>query len=74
LLDDLFTCCFRRLQRDTTGLSAENAELKIRLQAMEQQAHLRDGEALCDYNSFVNLPLSTTTTTKSFSPKQVGVG
>ncbi|CAL4939259.1 unnamed protein product [Urochloa decumbens] len=29
-------------QRDTTGLSAENAELKIRLQAMEQQAHLRN--------------------------------
>ncbi|KAG2540967.1 transcription factor RF2b-like isoform X1 [Panicum virgatum] len=29
-------------QRDTTGLSAENAELKIRLQAMEQQAQLRD--------------------------------
>jgi len=28
--------------RDTTGLSAENAELKIRLQAMEQQAQLRD--------------------------------
>jgi len=33
-------------QRDTTGLSAENAELKIRLQAMEQQAQLRDGESL----------------------------
>jgi hypothetical protein len=31
------------LKRDTTGLSAENAELKIRLQAMEQQAQLRDG-------------------------------
>ncbi|PWZ05141.1 Transcription factor RF2b [Zea mays] len=29
-------------QRDTTGLSAENAELKIRLHAMEQQAQLRD--------------------------------
>ncbi|KAI7982622.1 Transcription factor RF2b [Camellia lanceoleosa] len=29
-------------QRDTTGLITENAELKIRLQAMEQQAHLRD--------------------------------
>ena len=35
---------FNLLQRDTTGLSAENAELKIRLQAMEQQAQLRDGE------------------------------
>lgn len=30
-------------QRDTTGLTAENKELKLRLQAMEQQAHLRDG-------------------------------
>ncbi|WOK95869.1 hypothetical protein Cni_G04576 [Canna indica] len=29
-------------QRDTTGLSAENTELKLRLQAMEQQAQLRD--------------------------------
>nr|GEU55624.1 transcription factor RF2b [Tanacetum cinerariifolium] len=28
--------------RDTTGLSSENTELKIRLQAMEQQAQLRD--------------------------------
>jgi len=31
------------LQRDTTGLSTENTELKLRLQAMEQQAQLRDG-------------------------------
>lgn len=29
-------------QRDTTDLSSENTELKLRLQAMEQQAHLRD--------------------------------
>ncbi|KAL9250679.1 Transcription factor RF2b-like protein [Drosera capensis] len=29
-------------QRDTTGLTAENAGLKLRLQAMEQQAQLRD--------------------------------
>nr|GEW58466.1 transcription factor RF2b-like [Tanacetum cinerariifolium] len=29
-------------QRDTTGLSSENTELKIRLQAMEKQAQLRD--------------------------------
>jgi hypothetical protein len=35
---------YNLLQRDTTGLSTENAELKIRLQAMEQQAQLRDGE------------------------------
>ncbi|KAL1823482.1 hypothetical protein ACET3Z_010260 [Daucus carota] len=30
------------LQRDTSGLTIENKELKLRLQAMEQQAHLRD--------------------------------
>uniref|UniRef100_A0A1D1YKH5 Transcription factor VIP1 n=1 Tax=Anthurium amnicola TaxID=1678845 RepID=A0A1D1YKH5_9ARAE len=30
------------LQRDTVGLTAENKELKLRLQAMEQEAHLRD--------------------------------
>lgn len=30
------------LQRDTTVITAENKELKIRLQAMEQQAQLRD--------------------------------
>ncbi|KAI4321382.1 hypothetical protein MLD38_034769 [Melastoma candidum] len=30
------------LQRDTTGLTAENKELKLRLQALEQQAQLRD--------------------------------
>lgn len=35
---------FHIIQRDTTGLSTENTELKLRLQAMEQQAHLRDGE------------------------------
>ena len=31
------------MQRDTTGLTTENKELKLRLQAMEQQAQLRDG-------------------------------
>jgi regulator of replication initiation timing len=30
------------LQRDTTGLTTENSELKLRLQALGQQAHLRD--------------------------------
>ncbi|KAH6824093.1 hypothetical protein C2S53_004059 [Perilla frutescens var. hirtella] len=30
------------LQRDTSGLTSENKELKLKLQAMEQQAHLRD--------------------------------
>lgn len=32
-----------KIQRDTTGLTAENRELKLRLQAMEEQAQLRDG-------------------------------
>ncbi|KAF8758161.1 hypothetical protein HU200_010680 [Digitaria exilis] len=30
------------LQRDTAGLTAENSELKIRLQSTEQQVHLQD--------------------------------
>lgn len=30
-------------QRDTNGLTAENSELKLRLQTMEQQVHLQDG-------------------------------
>ncbi|VAI34641.1 unnamed protein product [Triticum turgidum subsp. durum] len=30
------------LQRDTSGLTSENSELKIRLQNMEQQVHLQD--------------------------------
>jgi hypothetical protein len=38
-----FSCVFHMMQRDTTGLTSENKELKLRLQAMEQQAHLRDG-------------------------------
>lgn len=33
-------------QRDTTGLNAENNELKLRLQTMEQQVHLQDGKDL----------------------------
>ncbi|KAH7572834.1 hypothetical protein JRO89_XS03G0021500 [Xanthoceras sorbifolium] len=36
------------LQRDTNGLNAENSELKLRLQTIEQQVHLQDGEALND--------------------------
>ncbi|PKU77922.1 transcription factor VIP1 [Dendrobium catenatum] len=30
------------LQRDSTGLTSENTELKLRLQSMEQEAHLSD--------------------------------
>ena len=31
-------------QRDTNGLTAENSELKLRLQTIEQQVHLQDGK------------------------------
>jgi hypothetical protein len=34
------------VQRDTNGLTAENSELKLRLQTMEQQVHLQDGKHL----------------------------
>ncbi|KAG6505786.1 hypothetical protein ZIOFF_038151 [Zingiber officinale] len=34
------------LQRDSAGLTNQNNELKFRLQAMEQQAHLKDGNYL----------------------------
>ncbi|GFP80176.1 transcription factor vip1 [Phtheirospermum japonicum] len=33
---------FNMMQKDTTDLTSENKELKLKLQAMEQQAHLRD--------------------------------
>lgn len=36
----LFCLCF---QRDSAGLTNQNNELKFRLQAMEQQAQLKDG-------------------------------
>lgn len=42
LLNVTVACC-AVFQRDTTGLTSENAELELRLQAMEQQAQLRDG-------------------------------
>lgn len=35
----LFAC----VQRDSVGLTSENNELKFRLQALEQQAQLKDG-------------------------------
>ena len=31
------------MQRDTTDLTAENKELKLRLEALEQEAQLREG-------------------------------
>ncbi|KAE8684380.1 Transcription factor VIP1 [Hibiscus syriacus] len=37
-----FSAQVTMLERDTTGLTTENKELKLRLEAMEQQAQLRD--------------------------------
>jgi len=31
------------MQRDTTDLTSENKELKLRLEALEQEAQLREG-------------------------------
>lgn len=45
-------CRFYVMQRDTTGLTAENKELKLRLQAMEQQAHLSEGMHKVVFYSF----------------------
>jgi len=39
------------MQRDNSGLTTENKELKLRLQALEQQAHLRDGMS---YNNLIS--------------------
>lgn len=40
---DYLKITFTYIQRDATGLTSQNSELKFRLQAMEQQAQLRDG-------------------------------
>jgi hypothetical protein len=32
------------IQRDTTGLTNENGDLKLRVQTMEQQVRLQDGK------------------------------
>lgn len=32
------------VQRDTSGLTSENSDLKIRVQTMEQQVRLQDGK------------------------------
>lgn len=41
------------IQRDTSGLTVENSELKLRLQATEQQVHLQDGMGPTCLLSFV---------------------
>ena len=43
-------------QRDSNGLTAENSELKLRLQTMEQQVHLQDGEHLL--KTFLKMPIA----------------
>jgi hypothetical protein len=37
-------------QRDSAGVATQNNELRFRLQAMEQQAQLRDGAYLSIFN------------------------
>lgn len=49
-------CCdLLQTQRDTTGLTAENRELKLRLQSMEEQAKLRDGMPLSFFETISDL-------------------
>lgn len=57
IIDNLFIFLvghFPVMQRDTTGLTAENKELKLRLQAMEQQAELREGVLLFNHIYYCN--------------------
>ncbi|KAK3126031.1 hypothetical protein QOZ80_7BG0612980 [Eleusine coracana subsp. coracana] len=60
-------------QRDTTGLSAENAELKIRLQAMEQQAQLRDALNDALKQEVERLKIATGEMTKSNEAYNMGM-
>ncbi|KAG8079313.1 hypothetical protein GUJ93_ZPchr0007g5039 [Zizania palustris] len=60
-------------QRDTTGLSAENAELKIRLQAMEQQAQLRDALNDALKQEMERLKMATGEMTKSNEAYNMGM-
>ncbi|KAE8721599.1 Transcription factor RF2b [Hibiscus syriacus] len=56
-------------QRDTTGLTTENTELKLRLQAMEQQAQLRDAlnEALKKEVERLKIATGEITSTDTFN-------
>ncbi|XP_062190581.1 transcription factor RF2b-like [Phragmites australis] len=60
-------------QRDTTGLSAENAELKIRLQAMEQQAQLHDALNDALKQEVERLKIATGEMTKSNEAYNMGM-
>ncbi|KAG6496586.1 bZIP transcription factor 29-like [Zingiber officinale] len=59
------------LQRDSTGLSRQNNELRIRLQAMEQQAQLRDAINETLNAEVQRLKLATSEITESNLSKNV---
>ena len=54
-LSCLTYCDLLQTQRDTTGLTTENRELKLRLQSMEEQAKLRDGMRCSSFETFLDL-------------------
>jgi len=54
-LSCLTYCVLLQTQRDTTGLTTENRELKLRLQSMEEQAKLRDGMLCSSFETFLDL-------------------
>ena len=54
-LSCLTYCVLLQTQRDTTGLTTENRELKLRLQSMEEQAKLRDGMLCSFFETFLVL-------------------
>ncbi|XAR66028.1 hypothetical protein NMG60_11012074 [Bertholletia excelsa] len=60
-------------QRDTTGLTNENTELKLRLQAMEQQAQLRDALNEALRQEVERLKLATGEITSSSSTYNYGL-
>ncbi|XP_019200341.1 PREDICTED: transcription factor RF2b [Ipomoea nil] len=60
-------------QRDTTGLSNENTELKLRLQAMEQQAQLRDALNEALKHEVERLKVATGDITSSSDPYNLGM-
>jgi hypothetical protein len=40
------------MQRDTSGLTSENSDLKMRVQTMKQQVRLQDGKTFFMYLEF----------------------
>ncbi|KAH0468667.1 hypothetical protein IEQ34_001899 [Dendrobium chrysotoxum] len=60
-------------QRDTTGLTAENAELRLRLQTMEQQAQLRDALNEALKHEVERLKIATGETSSTGEANEVGL-